>query len=126
MERLSIGGDPIALAVLVRNVVDNAVRYSPDGGQIDISLFRDCTHAILCVEDAGPGIPINDLTRVFDPFYRGSHAGTEGTGLGLSIVWRIVESLSGSITLENIAAPDRTGLRVNIILPVAGTAPGEC
>jgi signal transduction histidine kinase len=59
---------------------------------------------------------------VFDPFYRGCHAGTQGTGLGLSIVLRIVESLSGSITLENIAAPDRTGLRVNISLPVADAA----
>jgi two-component system, OmpR family, sensor kinase len=122
IEDPSIASDPIALTVLVRNVVDNAIRYSPEGGQIDISLFRDRTHAVLCVEDTGPGIPMNDLTRVFDPFYRGSHAGAQGTGLGLSIVRRIVESLSGSITLENIAAPDRTGLRVNIILPVAGTA----
>ena len=126
MQDVSIASDSVALAVLVRNVVDNAVRYSPDGGQIDISLFRDRAHAILCVEDPGPGIPINDLTRVFDPFYRGSHAGTEGTGLGLSIVWQVVESLSGSITLENIAAPDRTGFQVNIILPVAGIAPGTC
>ncbi|MBV9627539.1 MAG: histidine kinase [Xanthobacteraceae bacterium] len=121
IEDISIAADATALAVLVRNVVDNAIRHSPDGGQIDISLFREGMRGVLCIEDAGPGIPSNDLIRVFDPFYRGSHAGTQGSGLGLSIVLRIVESLSGSITLENIAAPDR-GLRVNISLPVAGAA----
>ncbi|MBV8745224.1 MAG: HAMP domain-containing histidine kinase, partial [Xanthobacteraceae bacterium] len=121
IEDISITADATALAVLVRNVVDNAIRHSPDGGQIDISLFREGMRGVLCIEDAGPGIPSNDLIRVFDPFYRGCHAGTQGSGLGLSIVLRIVESLSGSITLENIAAPDR-GLRVNISLPVAGAA----
>jgi two-component system OmpR family sensor kinase len=123
IEETSIASDSIALAVLVRNVLDNAIRYSPEGGQIDISLFRDRTRGILCIEDTGPGIPNKDLARVFDPFYRGSQTGAQGTGLGLSIVLRIVESLSGSIILENIAAPDRTGLRVTIILPVADAAP---
>jgi two-component system OmpR family sensor kinase len=123
IEETWIATDAIALTVLVRNVLDNAIRYSPEGGQVDISLFHDAAYGVLCIEDSGPGIPGKDLTRVFDPFYRGSHAGAQGTGLGLSIVLRIVESLSGSITLQNIAAPDRTGLRVNIILPVADATP---
>jgi two-component system, OmpR family, sensor kinase len=119
IEDVSIAADVTALAVLVRNLVDNAIRYTPEGGQIDISLFRDRAHGVLKIEDTGPGIPIAELPRAFDAFYRGSQTVTQGTGLGLSIVQRIVGSLSGSITLENIVAPGPGGLRVTIVLPGA-------
>jgi signal transduction histidine kinase len=58
---------------------------------------------------------------VFEPFFRGSRSADEGTGLGLSIVHRIVGGFDGTITIENIAAPKRSGLRVTVILPAAST-----
>jgi two-component system OmpR family sensor kinase len=100
--------------VLLRNLIDNALYHTPDGGRIDITLFRDGDHAVLRIEDSGPGIPEAELGRVFEPFYRGRWSAGEGTGLGLSIVRRVVEALGGSVTLENILVSGRTGLRVNL------------
>ena len=122
VEEVLVAADPTALTVLVRNLLDNAIRYTPEGGKIDISLFREGAHGVLKIEDTGPGIPINELPRVFDPFYRGRQTGIQGTGLGLSIVRQIVESLSGSVTLENMMVPGLGGLRVTIVLPVTDAA----
>jgi two-component system, OmpR family, sensor kinase len=116
---VSVDADGTALAVLVRNLVDNALCHTPDGGRIDIALFRHRTHAVLRIEDSGPGVPEAELGRVFEPFYRGSWSVGEGTGLGLSIVRRVTEALGGSVVLENILAPDRTGLRVNVQIPAS-------
>jgi two-component system, OmpR family, sensor kinase len=114
-----VDADSTALAVLVRNLVDNALNHTPDGGRIDIGLFRHRTHVVLRIEDCGPGIPEAELVRVFEPFYRGGWSAEEGTGLGLPIVHRVAETLGGSVTLENILAPDRTGLRVDVRIPAS-------
>jgi two-component system, OmpR family, sensor kinase len=119
IDRVSVDADGTALAVLVRNLVDNALCHTPDGGRIDIALFRHRTHAVLRIEDSGPGVPEAELGRVFEPFYRGSWSVGEGTGLGLSIVRRVAEALGGSVVLENILAPDRTGLRVDVQIPAS-------
>jgi two-component system OmpR family sensor kinase len=119
VDRVFIEADGTALAVLVRNLVDNALCHTPDGGRIDIGLLRHCNHAVLRIEDSGPGIPQAELERVFEPFYRGNWSGGEGTGLGLPIVRRVAESLGGSVVLENILAPHRTGLRVNVQIPAS-------
>ena len=74
---------------------------------------------MLQVEDTGPGIASCDLERIFEPFFRGSRPEGDGSGLGLSIVKRVVERLGGSIALENIRGPDRSGLRVTVRLPLA-------
>jgi two-component system OmpR family sensor kinase len=119
IETVWVAAEATALAVLVRNLVDNAIRHTPQGGRVDIRLFAEGGRAILTIEDSGPGIAEADLARIFEPFYRGSRAEGEGTGLGLSIARRIVEGLAGTIALRNIA----TGLRATIALPaMAATA----
>jgi two-component system OmpR family sensor kinase len=114
---VSIHGDSMMISVIIRNLLDNSLRHTPQGGRVDIKVQKSNEWAILMVEDTGPGIPEADLDRIFEPFVRGSHPVDGGTGLGLSIVSRIVERLGGSIILQNIAASDRSGLRATVKLP---------
>lgn len=104
---------PVDLTVLVKNLVDNAVRYSPRGGGVDIRI--DCSAALvtLTVDDSGPGIPEAERERVFDPFYRVLGNGQLGSGLGLSIVRAIAASIDAAISLED-APPPRGGLRAAV------------
>jgi two-component system OmpR family sensor kinase len=119
IEKLSVHGDATALAVSIRNLVGNALRYTPDGGRVDLHLYMEGTNAVLRVEDTGPGICEEDLPHVFEPFYRGRRSEGEGTGLGLSIVDRIVKGVAGSVAVENIPAPAGPGLRVTVTVPLA-------
>jgi two-component system, OmpR family, sensor kinase len=119
IDQVFVDADGTALAVLVRNLVDNALSHTPDGNRIDIGLFRQHHHAVFRIEDSGPGIPEAELARVFEPFYRGDWSVGEGTGLGLSIVRSVAETLGGSVVLENIVAPNRTGLCVSVRIPVS-------
>jgi two-component system OmpR family sensor kinase len=112
--------------VLIRNLVDNALRYTPDGGRVDLRLYAKGANAVLRVEDAGPGIGEADLPRVFEPFYRGQRREGEGSGLGLSIVDRIVKGISGSVAVENISAPAGPGLRVDVTIPLAAVPATAC
>ena len=120
VEALTVRSEPVMLAAIIRNLLDNALRFTPRGGTIDIGIYRQDDVAILQVEDTGPGIASGDMDQIFDPFFRGSRPEGEGTGLGLSIVKRIVDSLGGGIALENIAGAGRSGLRVTVRLPIAG------
>jgi two-component system, OmpR family, sensor kinase len=117
VEPVFVRGEPAMLAVMVRNLIDNAIRHIPKGGRIDIGVYREKTRAILQVEDNGPGIPEADLARMFEPFVRGRGVVEDGSGLGLSIVKRIVERLNGSLSLENIAGTAASGLRLIVSLP---------
>jgi two-component system OmpR family sensor kinase len=121
LEAVFVRGDVTALAVMLRNLLDNALRHTPAGGRVDLYLYGEDKNAVVRIEDTGPGIVPADLERVFEPFFRGSRPTDEGTGLGLSIVRRIVDGLGGTITIENIAAPERSGLRVVVTLPAAET-----
>jgi two-component system, OmpR family, sensor kinase len=118
LEAASVRADSTTLAVMIRNLVDNAIRYSPDGGRVDVSVFC-CRHRVfLLVEDTGPGITDEALNNVFEPFNRGDRSEGDGTGLGLSIVRRIVENHQGTIRLENVASREGgAGLRATVILP---------
>jgi two-component system OmpR family sensor kinase len=120
VEPLPVRSEPVMLAAIIRNLLDNALRFTPRGGTIDIGAYREDDVAILQVEDTGPGIASTDMDQIFEPFFRGSRPEGEGTGLGLSIVKRIVDSLGGGIALENIAGAGRSGLRVTVRLPIAG------
>lgn len=123
---VSVAGDPVMLGSVIRNLVDNALRYTPTGGWIDLSVFEVGGCAVCRVEDNGPGIAPDDLDRVFEPFNRGHNPIGDGSGLGLSIVQRIVTQLNGSIMLENIASPaGRTGLRATVRLPARPAPPAE-
>jgi two-component system OmpR family sensor kinase len=115
-----VSGDAAALSTLVSNLIDNAVRYCPARGRVDVSTARDADRVVLTVRDTGPGIPPAERSRVFDRFYRGAHAesGSErGSGLGLAIVKRIAERHGAEIVLgEGI---DGTGLGVTVRFPAA-------
>jgi two-component system, OmpR family, sensor kinase len=86
-----VNGDEEALKILVGNLVDNAIRYTPEGGKVDVTLSHDSSSVILRVEDTGPGIPIEDRERVFERFYRIAGNEVQGSGLGLAIVKQIVQ-----------------------------------
>lgn len=101
------------LHTLLRNLLENAIRYSPCGGHIEVSLVRRNHLVQIQVADSGPGIPQGDLERVFDPFYRLDHKAT-GTGLGLSIVQTMVRRAEGSVQLANRSGG---GLVVTLTLP---------
>ena len=116
IESVMVRADATALAVVVRNLVDNALRHTPEGGRVDLYLHAERSSAIFRVDDTGPGIGEPDLAHVFEPFYRGRWSKGEGSGLGLTIVRRIVQSLSGSVVLENIAAG--AGLRAVVTIPL--------
>ena len=111
--------DPKRLEQAVQNLVANAVRHSPDGGQVSVEIADRGNAVAIVVQDTGPGIPVEHLPRVFDRFYKAdeSRAGTEvpsGSGLGLSIVQAIVVRHGGSVTAAN--APEG-GARFEILLP---------
>ena len=120
VEPLTVHGEAAMLAAIIRNLLENAIRFTPRDGTVDIGVYRENDTAILQVEDTGPGIAPADMDQIFEPFFRGSRPEGEGTGLGLSIVKRIVDNLGGKIALENIAGAGRSGLRATVRLPVAG------
>jgi two-component system sensor histidine kinase QseC len=94
-----VAGDGALLAILLRNLVDNAVRYSPAGGEVEVSIGREDGTVVLRVTDNGPGIPAAERSRVFERFFRVLGSGEEGSGLGLSIVKRIADLHQASIEL---------------------------
>jgi signal transduction histidine kinase len=96
--------DPVRLRRVVANLIGNAVKYSPDGGEITIRLRREGNAAVLSVRDAGMGIPRDDLPHIFSRFVRGTNALeiTAGTGIGLATARQIVERHGGSISVESV------------------------
>jgi two-component system OmpR family sensor kinase/two-component system sensor histidine kinase QseC len=94
-----VRGDPEALRVLVRNLVDNAVRYTPPHGSVQVRVRSTPKEAVLEVADTGPGIPAPDRERVFDRFYRRAAAQESGTGLGLAIVKAIADRHDARVVL---------------------------
>jgi two-component system sensor histidine kinase QseC len=108
------------LAILVRNLAENAVRYTPAGGHVRVSARIFDGFPELRVEDSGPGIPASERTRVFDRFYRLASGEGLGSGLGLSIVRRIADLHGATIALDE--APGG-GLAVVVRFPPAGPVP---
>lgn len=86
-----VSGDRDALRILVGNLVDNAIRYTPEGGKVDVMLNKDGSGLILSVKDTGPGIPVEEREKIFERFYRIAGTEVQGSGLGLAIVMQIVE-----------------------------------
>jgi len=118
-EPVSVTADSLAILSLVRNLVQNAVKYTPNGGRVDLSVYSEAGVAILKVEDNGPGVPPQDIERIFEPFYRGRRPTGDGSGLGLSIVKRIVDRYGGSIEFANLTEAERSGLCVVVRLPAS-------
>jgi two-component system OmpR family sensor kinase len=97
---VTLCGQEDALRILLANLVDNALRYTPPGGSVDVRVAPDGDQARIEVADSGPGIPEEERERVFDRFYRGRQAPGGGSGLGLAIVRQVVTLHGGSIALD--------------------------
>jgi two-component system OmpR family sensor kinase len=111
-----LSADQDALRTLISNLVDNAIRYTPSGGRVDVALVEEAFDTALSVRDSGPGIAVADRERVFDRFYRGSGSGAvRGSGLGLAIVKRIADRHRASVELG--AGIDGRGLGVTVRFP---------
>jgi two-component system OmpR family sensor kinase len=106
------------LAMLLKNLVDNAIRYTPTGGRVDLSVHTGEGRTSIVIEDTGPGIPANERERVFDRFYRVLGTGQSGSGLGLSIVQTLARRIGAQVTLGDAQWADgRGGLRVTLTFP---------
>lgn len=110
-------GNADLLRILIRNLLDNAIRYTPAGGEVTVSLETLDQAAILRVADSGPGIPPYLRDRVFDRFYRVVGSGQPGSGLGLSIAARIATLHGGTVEFEDETG--KTGFSVVVTLPLA-------
>ncbi|WP_200866170.1 ATP-binding protein [Serratia fonticola] len=109
-----IWSNELEVMALVKNLVDNAIRYTPEGGKIDLSVSTEGDCATLHILDTGPGIPASERARVFDPFYRTLGNGQVGSGLGLSIVKTIAERMGADIQLGVSDEEHQTGLHVSV------------
>jgi len=96
----TVEGQPDALQILLRNLVDNAVKYTPPGGTVDISVQHEGAGIVVQVEDSGPGIPPEERERVFDRFYRVAGSEAAGSGLGLAIIKAIAERHGATLSLD--------------------------
>jgi two-component system OmpR family sensor kinase len=116
-EPAGVEGQPEALNILLRNLVDNAVKYTPAGGTVDISVTKKAGAVVLAVEDSGPGIPPEEHERVFDRFYRVPGSEAAGSGLGLAIIKAIAERHGARLTLGE--SERLGGLRAEVSFPAA-------
>ena len=111
--------DPEDLQLVWTNLLENAVRYSPEGASVEVSVTHDAQTAKVIFQDHGTGIAAADLPRIFERFYRGDHSRTRstgGSGLGLAIAKALVEAYGGSIRADS--APGK-GTRMTVEFPVA-------
>jgi PAS domain S-box-containing protein len=106
--------DGVRLEEVVVNLIDNALKYSPDGTAIDVELTSSPDAVRIAVRDRGPGIGVTERTRIFEPFHRSSTTGVPGVGLGLHIAKQIVELHGGTLTVE---APADGGSRFIVDIP---------
>jgi two-component system sensor histidine kinase KdpD len=108
--------DMTLMTQVLVNLLDNSLKYSPVASPIEIAARADARRLSIEVADRGPGIPEQDLKRVFEKFYRiPVPEGTAGTGLGLSICKGIIEAHGGAIRAENLAGG---GLKIIVVLPL--------
>jgi signal transduction histidine kinase len=112
--------DPDRMQRVVDNLMSNAIKYTPEGGQIEIAIQVNAEQAVIRITDTGLGIPKDDIPHLFEPFFRvnaTTHRGIEGTGLGLSIVKKVIEQHNGQIDVESVLGE---GSVFSITLPLPG------
>ncbi len=114
-ERLLFVGHAVAVSTALRNLVENAIRYTPHGAQINVTVHTGAQGVELVVQDNGPGIEPALRERVLDRFYRPPGGAEDGCGLGLSLVAQAVTLHGGTLTLQD--APQQSGLQVRVTLP---------
>lgn len=121
---VTLNGDPVRLAQMITNLLDNAHKHTPPATPVDVELTTDGRHATLCVHDAGPGFPREAPASLFDPFVCADAPGTTahaGLGLGLAVVRGIAELHDGTAT----ATSDNTGATLTIRLPLSDAPPAD-
>lgn len=118
-EGVTVSGDRTRLEQVAANLIDNAVKYTPAGGRVDVDIARDGARAYVRVRDSGPGIPAHELPRIWDRLFRGDTSRTErGLGLGLSLVKAIVEAHGGTV---EVTSESGRGSTFTVSLPVDGS-----
>jgi signal transduction histidine kinase len=119
---VAVDADATRIRQALANLVDNALKYGGKGNTVTIALSRDGNDAVLAVTDKGPGIPANDLPRIWERLYRGDRSRTErGLGLGLPLVRAIVEAHGGRADVESEVGRGST-FRIRIPAAAAATA----
>ncbi|BEP69303.1 MULTISPECIES: ATP-binding protein [unclassified Variovorax] len=113
----TVSGQPEALRMLLRNLIDNAVKYTPEGGRVDIGLVKRADAVELRVDDSGPGLPEAERARVLDRFYRSGEQQAPGSGLGLAIVKSIADLHGATVALEKSASLGGLCVRVVFAAP---------
>ena len=119
-KRIVVHGSAGDLRRVVLNLLDNAVKFTPERGKIEIGVTTNGSSALISVRDSGPGIDPRDIDQIFDPFYRSRSANGAGSGLGLALSREIVRRHGGVIQAANRAAG---GFEVQVRLPLASSAP---
>jgi signal transduction histidine kinase len=115
VDGIVVSGDRTRLEQVAANLIDNAVKYTPAGGRVDVEIARDGDRARLRVRDTGPGIPASEMPRIWDRLFRGDTSRTErGLGLGLSLVKAIVEAHGGTV---EVASEEGGGAAFTVSLP---------
>jgi two-component system OmpR family sensor kinase len=115
--------NPLELQLMFKNLVDNAIRYSPHAGRVDINVYADANRIVFQVDDIGPGIPEPERALVLDPFYRALGNDETGSGLGLSIVRTVAHRLDAKIQFGFANENTKRGLRAKIIFAAHKSAP---
>lgn len=113
---VNVLGDDATMSILVRNLVDNAIRYTPSAGKVRVQLLQEVDAISLVVEDSGPGIAVKNREELFQRFQRGEGVEAQGSGLGLSIVKQIADLHGADIALNEPASGN--GLRVVVLFPI--------
>ncbi|MFZ5974894.1 MAG: sensor histidine kinase, partial [Bacillota bacterium] len=114
----TVRADELKIQQALTNLIDNAIKYTPEGGNVDVLVVRRENRALVCVTDTGIGIPEEDIKHIVERFYRVEKArsrSTGGTGLGLSIVQRIIKMHNGTLEIQS---KEGEGTSVVFELPV--------
>ncbi|ADA77774.1 sensor histidine kinase [Francisella tularensis] len=104
------------LGILFKNLISNAIKYTPNGGLIEISSYQEENNIVVEIKDNGIGVPQENIERIFDRFYRETGTGEEGSGLGLAIVAEIVRLHNGKIFAQNNI--NQKGLTITVKIPI--------
>jgi signal transduction histidine kinase len=115
-DSLTLGADHGRLLQVIANLVDNAIKYTPKGGCVGIEAFQNGQQAVLLVRDSGPGIPVDEIPRIWERLYRGDKSRSQrGLGLGLSLVKAVVQAHQGRV---EASANPQGGSLFSVYLPL--------
>ncbi|MBB1322546.1 HAMP domain-containing sensor histidine kinase [Shewanella sp. SR43-8] len=113
-----LNANPVRLKTLIHNLIDNAIRYTPSGGKVDLSIIETEQGIEMTIKDTGPGIANTEVQKVFEPFYRILGSNEYGSGLGLAIVASIVQQMDAKISLTPADPVNNCGLCVTVQFPL--------